>query len=608
MLLAALVPVEVFAADTENFYFEDFSSDYYLSRDAEGISHLKVVENFTAIFPDYNQNKGICRMIPFTNQDNKNVTLPDLTTANIKVTRNGLVEPIYSIEKQKNYFEVCTGDENYVLGKQVYTFEYDFEKVVTDFAEYQELYWDTNGNGWWQKFEKVTARVHFVGDVKEDYAGKSWCYVGKYGDNGSERCVISEISDGVQFSAKDLTHYENLTFDVELKPGSFTVPEVMKNYKLVFVMVGFSILCMFILSFPCKKFLKTREKAKYYKSLFVKPEFTPEKEYNVAEMAEVYIGKKHDAKVAVLLEMIVNHKITLIEKESKGLKKKWAVKVLSINGISEEGMCLLKILAGGAQVDKNDEIEIKTRTATSALVSLKKSYERAILTKLKRHKLVEEDYKISVPTSVIGTIIVILCLVLPIGAAMAEFFEEDIDWFDMVGAIVGQDVFMPVMIGLSALTTVAYVILSSNYNKYISRTKKGLLVSRYMDGLKLYIKMAEKDRLELLQSTKGVQVSPDGIVKLYEKLLPYAAVLGLEKSWMKELEKYYKLENVETPDWYINNLAAYSILNAVNTAANTVSSSTTYASSGGSSSSGFSGGGGGGFSGGGGGGGGGCGR
>lgn len=392
--LLALLPGKVFAANTENFYFEDFTGDYYLSRDAEGISHLKVVESFTTIFPDYRQNKGICRMIPFTNQDNKNVTLPSLTETDIKITRNGLTEPIYSIEQVDNSYEVCTGDESYVLGKQVYVFEYNFEKVVTDFESYQELYWDTNGNGWTQKFESVTARVHFTDEVADDYAGKSWCYVGRYGENGAERCVISEIDDGVQFVAKNLARLENLTFDVEIKPGSFNVPPPEKNYTLVFIMIGFLIVCVLLLIKPFKKFLNTREKARYYKGLFVKPEFTPDRNYNVAEMAEIYIGKKKDAKVAVLLDMIVNHQINLVEKGKTVFgHKKWAIKILNVSEITEGGKYLLRILAGGASVNDSDEIEIKTRTVNSALVSLRKSYEQTVETDLKRHELVENNYK-----------------------------------------------------------------------------------------------------------------------------------------------------------------------------------------------------------------------
>lgn len=149
-------------ADVNNFYFSDFTADYYLTRDDEGISHLRVIESATAEFPDYNQNKGICRQIPFTNQDGTNVTLESLTRSDIVVKRNGIAEPIYSIEKGDGYYNVCTGTEEYVTGTQVYTFEYEFTKVVTEFEGYQELYWDTNGNGSSQKFNKVTARVHFA--------------------------------------------------------------------------------------------------------------------------------------------------------------------------------------------------------------------------------------------------------------------------------------------------------------------------------------------------------------------------------------------------------------------------------------------------------------
>ena len=128
------------------FYFKDFKGDYYLSKDEEGISHLRVVEGVTAVFPDFNQNKGICRQISFTNQNGNNVTLPSLTRSNITITRNGVTEPIYSIDRADGYYSVCTGTEEYVLGEQVYVFEYQFEKVVTEFSqggrEYQELYWE----------------------------------------------------------------------------------------------------------------------------------------------------------------------------------------------------------------------------------------------------------------------------------------------------------------------------------------------------------------------------------------------------------------------------------------------------------------------------------
>ena len=156
------------------------------------------------------------------------------------------------------------------------------------------------------------------------------------------------------------------------------------------------------------------------------------------------------------------------------------------------------------------------------------------------------------------------------------------------------------------ITVIIRAILKSKSEKFAKRTKAGLEASRYMDGLKLYIEMAEKDRLAFLQSVKGADTSDAGIVKLYEKLLPYAALFGVEESWMKELEKYYDVANVETPEWYSGHseiIRAASFASIIRDTSNIVSS-TSYSSS----SSGSSGGGGGGFSGGGGGGGGGGGR
>ena len=120
--------------------------------------------------------------------------------------------------------------------------------------------------------------------------------------------------------------------------------------------------------------------------------------------------------------------------------------------------------------------------------------------------------------------------------------------------------------------------------------------------------MAEKDRIKFLQSVKGVDTSNQGIVNLYEKLLPYAVIFRLETSWLKEMSKYYDMDDVSAPVWYIGGAVFSaqdftSAMRSINSAALTANMAAHSSSSG--SSSGFSGVGGSGFSGGGGGGGGG---
>jgi uncharacterized membrane protein YgcG len=97
------------------------------------------------------------------------------------------------------------------------------------------------------------------------------------------------------------------------------------------------------------------------------------------------------------------------------------------------------------------------------------------------------------------------------------------------------------------------------------------------------------------------------VVKLYEKLLPFAVLFGVEDQWSRVLAIHYTDSSV-TPDWYIGNGAFNTALfiGSLSSLSDAVTTSTTPISTGGGSS--FGGSFGGGFSGGGGGGGGGGGR
>ena len=99
------------AKDVENFYFKEYTVDFYLSKAEDDTSVLKVKEIFTAAFPDYKQNKGICRNIPYSTNNGTNITIGTMTRSDITLLRNGKTEPIYSIDRENGYFRVCTGTE-----------------------------------------------------------------------------------------------------------------------------------------------------------------------------------------------------------------------------------------------------------------------------------------------------------------------------------------------------------------------------------------------------------------------------------------------------------------------------------------------------------------
>jgi uncharacterized membrane protein YgcG len=133
------------------------------------------------------------------------------------------------------------------------------------------------------------------------------------------------------------------------------------------------------------------------------------------------------------------------------------------------------------------------------------------------------------------------------------------------------------------------------------RTEQAVPAYEHLLGIRDYLRLAEADRLRMLQSPGGAETvqAPDGreIVKLFEKLLPYAILFGIEKEWREVLGRYWATTPTDVghdlsplPTLFFANAFASSHFA---TTASVESSSHSWSSSGGSSSfgGGFSGGG-----------------
>ncbi len=607
------------STNSNNFFFSDYTADFYLSRDSEGISHLKVIEKFTAEFPSYNQNHGITRIIPFTNQGGDNLTMPSDKHLDISVKHNDHSEEPYRIESEDGYFKVYLGDpEEYVRGSHTYELKYEFENVITEFSDadsaWQELYWDTNGNDWSQRFDQVTARIHFTEDIAPAYTGKSWCYVGSYGVSDQDRCETTKISDGVEFQASKLGRGENLTFDLEFQPDTFK--SAPKHYNFTLLVVCFVNLAVFafLISLSIKGRREVKPKREYYDGLFVKPEYSPPAGFTVAEMAANYIktAKLGSSQVATLMELAVTHKIELIQTNTaKALgrtKISWKIRIKSLD-LTPEQAIILKILNGkNGSLSVGQLITVKTHSSTSSLVKLGEDFKTKIKQSLQTKGLLvdkkaqkasgSKDYKNIFSTimtlAFVWAFLVILLLVLT---------GDDMPSYQIIVgglALALFDIFLPCVFAI--FSCVQY----SKFTRFIEHTEEGLRYSRYLEGLHEYISLAESERIQFLQSVEGADTTHKGIVKLYERLLPYAVVFRLEKSWLKELSKYYEYTDVSEPSWYssVGTFNAIAFANAMQSVSTSVSNAAIHSTTSSSSSS-FSGGGGGGFSGGGGGGGGG---
>ncbi len=172
-----------------------------------------------------------------------------------------------------------------------------------------------------------------------------------------------------------------------------------------------------------------------------------------------------------------------------------------------------------------------------------------------------------------------------------------------LGALIASGGASPLLI-----TAIGSIVLLNALFWYLmgAPTPLGRRLMDGIEGLRTYVKLAEKDRLNL-------QGAPAMSPQHFETVLPYAVALGLEKPWTKAFEAWLATAAgaaaaaTYNPGWYRgSNFSGRSIGSSMGSVADTISSSMTNAAPAPkSSSSGFGGGGGDGSGGGGGGGGGG---
>lgn len=583
------------AADTNNFTISDFTVDYYLTRDEQGTSHLQTEEDITAIFPDYNQNHGIYRFVKTAIADGGVRTMGGIST--LYVYRNGDYEEATYEQDGKAYL-IRIGDANtYVHGEQTYTLEYRHYDVVLDQSDeanaWQEFYWDVNGTGWEQTIQHLTAHVHLTDELLGALRPRKSCFVGARGSLDESGCTITETDDGFIFTADYIPAGQTMSLVLTFEPGTFDAPTPQTSYFMVVVAAVIIGVGFLLLLFALHKRASVKEKIDYYKGLPIPPQYIPLKGYTVAELNTVAIKPGVQSQVATLLELAVSHKIELVKGEKKRFGSyQWSINVKSISGLSAMQLKTLQLLNGGEEVQAGSVIEIKNHSSNAKLLQLSKEIkESPISTVTERGDLVDKPKGLNT----IGLLTTMWLILNWISFGFASSISDTI-----YAHIIGESIFPFIIIAFSIVMAIILFKLQSDYSTYATRTTQGLDHSNYFEGLRLYIKMAETDRLNFLQSVEGADTSTKGIVKLYERLLPYATLFGLEKSWSNELARYYEQNPDLTPAWYVGGAAAFSASDFHSSLSSLSSTISTSSSS--SSGSGFSGGAGGGGGGGGGGG------
>lgn len=596
-------------ADTSDFSFESFDADYTLTRDAEGHAEMRVVETLVAIFPDFDQNRGILRTIPRYYGETP-LYLSDFSVAD----ENG--NPVHfeqadvdtSYDGSNGYefraVELALGTDEFVHGRTTYVISYTAHNVIRHFEDSggDELYWDINGDEWAQTFGRVSVAVHVDDSLTSALTGSAACYLGAYG--ATDTCEISNPRPG-EFSASvsDLGSYSTLTVAIGFDGGTFVQPELPQDSWVITkapTWLLYGALGLLVLSFVVRYAFWRDAPGRGV----IVPQYTTPEDRDLLEAGDL-VEREDTAMAAQFVDLAVRGLVQVVDLypdgKSFGINDRFALDFVTKDGATSAELTVLNILFN--DVDEPGERAQLTILDPSVGAALYGQRAKARRDTAKDGKRAQPKGSIDTWLRRVGFLV---------GAGYVAIFVwtifNDVDFGPAVWPLI--------------VSIVVLLIASGLLSKPYLLTEKGAEARDYLLGMRDYLQLAEEDRLRVLQSPQGadrvVTTDKRAIVKLHEKLLPYAVLWGVEKQWSRQLEVDYS-ELGENPSWIDSDLSNANLGNLMSSFTSNSTSAvrpivTSSSSSGGSSwssggSSSFSSGSsGGGFSGGGGGGGGGGGR
>lgn len=559
-------------ADVNDFAFESLDVEYELGRAEDGTSTLTVVETFVAVFPEYDQNRGMQRRIPDSYLGAP--VHPEL----VSIT-DGEGRPRESeVESEDDYYVMTSRAGDYVHGRQTYVFTYTLDNVTRFFEDTgsDEFYWNVNGTEWQQQFGRVTAHVTMSPELTEARTGSQACYVGYEGS--TQTCPIGDVDAGVEASASPVLAYQTMTIAIGFDADTFAEFDSSPLASPWGWAQGIAAVGMVgaIVFAGVTRARRLRDEPG--RSVII-AEYTPPGRIDALESA-VMLGLTTKAIPAEVLEQAVVGSIRIVEGERKffgGVKLK--AELIDPSKADGDGRMLLQgLFPYGMPGEQFEFGRSDTRFSSAAQKILKAANQELVTRGLRRE----------VPARVRAW---------PILAAIGAGALVVVTGFAALDGMVHPLVPILLIVG-SVLATIAVVGMMSRK----PLTAAGAETRDHLLGLKEFIEWAEADRIRMLQSPQGAErvqidtTDPRVMLRLYESLLPYAVVFGQEKEWARELAVLYGPGN--SPGWYSGtsgfNAASFSSGISTLSSSTASSSSTSGGSSGGGSAGGGGGGGGGG--------------
>lgn len=516
------------AQNLDDFDIESFDAQWHLSRDADGHARLRVVETIVAVYPDFDQNKGFYRDIP---EYRHGVQLH--TSVDSVVDEFGQPVP-YTTEYYYDFYSVGLGDDSYVHGRQTYVITYEQVDVIEAFddTDADEFYWDVNGTGWAQPFGSVSMTLTVDPEIVPALTGATDCAV-LVGECAEPLTRVDQPDGSAVFTAgaRNLRPNESLTVAIAFERGTFVPGEVVVAppsndpddpwYRepgfwdtfAPFILAPAGVLISLVAGATQRA---DRSRSTGPRDIIV-PQYTPPKDLNV--MLAAYIaGHPERAFAAQIVDLAVKGNVRLLDHPADSAAP-FEVQLVHTEGMDDLSRKLAAAVFGGA-LTPGRRVVLRPRNRSLGL-QLSGVYQTV------DKRLKSDGYQGPARPTVLWSVLFGLSIAVAVVAGFDVFRR-------FVGDLDPGLSFFAVIVALFAARATYH-----RRSTVATLSSRGRTQNDYLLGMRDYMELAEQDRIRYLQSPDGAErVDVDdrvAMVKLYERLLPYAIIFGIEDEWAKEI-------------------------------------------------------------------------
>ena len=567
------------SAATEAEKIVEFKSLISVHRDAS----MTVSETIRVICARDQIKRGIIREFPTSYTDRYGNTVR-VGFEIIKVLRDGRREA-YHIEDSSNGKKVYIGRKSAHLKPGIYTYTiiYKTDRQLGFFKDFDELYWNVTGNGWSFAIDRAYAEVKLPPGAE---ITKTAGYTGPYGSKGQDFISDFDAQGNVRFATtRMLKPKEGITIAVAWPKGFVTEPSAQDKLSYLLkdnrsAAIGAVGLMTLLIFYSMAWFRVGKDPAKGA----IIPLFSPPNGISPALARLIMrLGWRDDKLFAVaVVNMAVKGFLTIKEDKNGEF-------TLKKTGAGQEGLSRGETQSARKLFDSGGSITLKQTNRNDIRKAKKGLLKQLALEAHHKYFNLNSGYFIA---GLIITVIILVAVIL--GASQLQtalFFSVWLSfwtvgcfalglkvfsaWRDVLksgeGKIAGKagaifitlfslPFFAGEVFGLwtfsTAVTPLAtfalFIIILVDalfYHLLKAPTLTGRKLMDQIDGFKLYLSVAEKDRLNFLNP-------PDRTLELFERYLPYALALDVEQEWSEQfasvLDEATKGDNYK-PAWYKGN-------------------------------------------------------